>query len=413
MKHIRVSKGLAERARKSLLPESFDEDIIEAFFAERAPDAVKKGKAMAALLEANEKAIADLIEKSTPLEDYQPPEVDLDYAYAKGVKGGGKPTTDDGSGGGKGGGRGKKNKDTTDDGSGTGETDTGGVDSGGTDTGGTDTGGTDTGGTDTGGTDTGSTDTGGTDTGGTDTGGTDTGGTDTGGETNTGPSDPDVYVSGLDTPDGFNIEVRFEGDWTNEMKQVMYDVVEEISDLIVGDIPSYGGIDDISLRAIANYIDGGGGYLGVGGTLKERPDTYLPYQGFIRVDTADAETQIDRGTFRDVVFHEALHSLGFGTIWTELGLVQSVNGVNRFVGDNAILAYNNEFSSIADGDADSWKGIEVSADRAHWDHGTFTREIMTTSLYYSGNYTSDMTIASLEDLGYDTVFDPNAYTTVA
>ncbi|MEX0339511.1 MAG: leishmanolysin-related zinc metalloendopeptidase [Arenibacterium sp.] len=383
MKHIRVSKGLAERARQALLPDNFDEDVIETFFAERAPEAVKKGKAMAALLEANEKAIADLIEKSTPLEDYQLPEIDVDYAYAKGGKGGGKPVTDDGSGGGKGGGRGKKNKDSTDDGSGTSDTDTGGVDTGGTDTGGTDT------------------------------GGTDTGGTDTGGETNTGSSDPNVYVSGLDTPDGFNIEVGFEGDWTDQMKQVMYDVVEEISDIIIGDIPSYGGIDDISLRAIATYIDGGGGYLGVGGTLQERPDTYLPYQGFIRVDTADAQTQLDRGTFRDVVFHEVMHALGFGTIWQEQGLVQSVNGEQRFVGDNAILAYNNVFSSIADKDSASWEGIKISSDRAHWDHGTFTSEIMTTTLYYSGNYTSDMTIASLEDLGYTTTFDPNAYTTVA
>ncbi|MEX0282395.1 MAG: leishmanolysin-related zinc metalloendopeptidase [Arenibacterium sp.] len=388
MKHIRVSKGLAERARKALLPDDFDQDVIQAFFEKGAPASVKKGKAMAALLEANEKAIADLIDKSTPLEDYERPEIDIDYAYAKGGKGGRKTTSDDDSGSTKGGGRGKKNKDTTED-----ETPVIAPDTGDTDTGGTDTGGTDTSGTD--------------------TGGTGTGGTDTGGETNTGSDDPNVYVSGLDTPDGFNIEVGFEGDWTNEMKQVMYDVVEEISDIIVGDIPSYGGIDDISLRAIANYIDGGGGYLGVGGTLKERPDTYLPYEGFIRVDTADAQTQLDRGTFRDVVYHEVMHSLGFGTIWQEQGLIKSVNGEDRFVGENAILAYNNVFSNIAEGDAESWNGIKISSDRAHWDHKTFTTEIMTTTLYFSGNYTSDMTIASLEDLGYDTVFEPGAYSMIA
>ena len=40
---------------------------------------------------------------------------------------------------------------------------------------------------------------------------------------------------------------------------------------------------------------------------------------------------------------------------------------------------------------------------SHWDEETFTNEIMTGYIN-SNNVFSDLTVASLEDLGYDTVF---------
>lgn len=41
----------------------------------------------------------------------------------------------------------------------------------------------------------------------------------------------------------------------------------------------------------------------------------------------------------------------------------------------------------------------------HWDDDTFGAELMTGYLNQSGNYLSDMTIASLEDLGYETIWE--------
>ena len=43
---------------------------------------------------------------------------------------------------------------------------------------------------------------------------------------------------------------------------------------------------------------------------------------------------------------------------------------------------------------------------SHWDDQTFGNEIMTGYININDNYMSDMTIASLEDLGYDTIYQP-------
>ena len=351
-----------------LLPNGFDKALIDSFFGEGPAHASPKS----ALL-------ADPVTDDIVIGDIVVDADDIAYARPAG-KGGGKTdggSTDDGSTSAlKGKGRKDKPVDEPD-------TDTGGTDTGGSDTGGTDTGGTGTGGTDTG-----------------------------GGETNPGSTDPNVYVSGMDNPDGFNMTIEFTGDWTEAMKAVVKDVAEDLSDIILSDLPSFNGVDDFHLLAIANTIDGSGGYLGIGGTLTERPGTFLPSNGFLRVDTSDAYNSADSEIFHDVVFHEMLHALGFGTTWQEQGLVQTIDGKVRFTGENATLAYNTLFPEAAANDPGSDLGVLLSSDGAHWDHSTFTREVMTPSLYPSNNHISDMTIAALEDMGYDTIFDAENYAIV-
>ncbi len=211
------------------------------------------------------------------------------------------------------------------------------------------------------------------------------------------------YVSGLDTPGGYNIEVEFVGGWTDQYKASLINVVEMISDIVVGDLPSYNGQDDFHLKAVINAIDGTGGYLGVGGTLVERAGSFLPSNGYFRFDEADIANSFQKGNFEDVIFHEVLHAMGFGTIWSDLGLVKNVGGALRFTGEFATEMYNTEYASIAAGDAGSQYGVPLSADGSHWNHAKFTTETMTTSLYPSGNHVSDMTIAALQDMGYQTL----------
>ncbi|SLN46766.1 Leishmanolysin [Roseovarius litorisediminis] len=262
---------------------------------------------------------------------------------------------------------------------------------------------------DTGGTATDGTDTGGTTTGGTDTGGTTTGGTDTG-ETNTGSNDPNVYVSGMDNPDGFNVEIVYIGDWSDMLRQHIQNVAEFVSDIITADIPSYNGVDDISITATMTSIDGTGGYWGWGGYSTLRTDTKLPSTGYMRFDTADVATIENYGLWEDLMLHEMLHSLGFGTAWQAMGLVQDYSGDLRFTGTNAIEAYNSEFASIASNDALSLFGVPVETDGGsgtagvHWDDATFTKELLSSSLRANGNYLSDMSIAALEDMGYETIY---------
>jgi len=107
-----------------------------------------------------------------------------------------------------------------------------------------------------------------------------------------------------------------------------------------------------------------------------------------------------------------MHSMGFGTLWGLLNLTTGTvqGGDIRFVGSNANSVYAVEFPDVAGNDPGSDTGIPVETDGGpgtaggHWDEFLFNEEIMTGFVDPDG-YVSLMTIASFEDLGYDTVFD--------
>ncbi|RYH12149.1 hypothetical protein [Tropicimonas sp. IMCC6043] len=248
----------------------------------------------------------------------------------------------------------------------------------------------------------------------TDTGGatTDTGGTtgdtttDTGTvETNPGSSDPGYYVAGMDNPDGFNIELDISGTWVAEAKATIISVAEYLCDVITADIPSFNGIDDIVIQVSQVNIDGSGGALAQGGWIQLRTDdTKLPVMSAVQVDAVDVDYMLSSGKFEDAIFHEMLHALGFGTTWYKTGLTETIGGELRFVGDNAIEAYNSgDFADLALLDEFSLLGVPVTSDGFHWDQGTFGTDVMSPSLG-SNEFVSDMTVAALEDMGYQTIY---------
>jgi len=228
-------------------------------------------------------------------------------------------------------------------------------------------------------------------------------------ETNPGSTDPNTYVSGLDTPEGFNIEIVFNGEWTEELRQGFYDAAEYFSDIITGDLANHNGIDDIQISASLTAIDGAGGYWGWGGTSALRPDSLLPSSGYMQFDSADLASMQSYGLWEDVILHEMAHALGFGTLWSSMGLIDNHDGDLRFNGDNAIEAYNADFSQIAANDPLAALGVPVETDGGsgtagvHWDDATFGGELMTGQLNWT-NVMSDMSIAALEDMGYETVY---------
>jgi hypothetical protein len=229
-------------------------------------------------------------------------------------------------------------------------------------------------------------------------------------DTNTGPTSPDTYVSGLDTPQGFNVEIVWVGSWTDALMQDVIWAAETISDIVTGDLVSHNGIDDLRITASITSVDGGGGAFAWGGYTSVRADSYLPSQGYIRLDSADLSTMQSYGLVDDIAFHEILHAMGFGTAWNAMGLVDNVNGDLRFTGENAIQAYNDIYATIAANDPLSAIGVPVETDGGsgtagvHWDHETFGAEMMTGTLNTRQNVISDMTIAALEDMGYDTIY---------
>jgi hypothetical protein len=224
----------------------------------------------------------------------------------------------------------------------------------------------------------------------------------------------DTYISG--DPGGYNVEVVFNGTWTAELRAGFIEAAEAVSDIVIGDIEDTTDrngvpIDDIRITATLANIDGVGGTLGSAGPSSVRFPDYLPDEGRMTFDAADAQSLLNRGTWVDVIFHEMLHTLGFGTIWQVLGLVEDIGGGDlRFTGENAIAAYETSFPEIFAADEFAFRGVPVETDGGpgtaggHWDEAAFGNEILTGYINRT-NELSDMTIASLEDLGYETIWD--------
>ena len=209
----------------------------------------------------------------------------------------------------------------------------------------------------------------------------------------------------------FNVEIVFEGTWTAELQQSFIIAAEYLSYVITGDERDHQGVDDIRITASLEDIDGPGGILGQAGPTATRFFGGIPSQGIMEFDVADATEYDALGLFDDIVLHEMLHCLGIGTIWNGLELTTgTVRGDDmRFIGTNAILAYNFGLREIARSDPDRWTGVPVETDGGpgtaggHWDDRLFDNELMT-GFVDDFNFVSGMTIASLEDLGYDTIF---------
>jgi len=224
-----------------------------------------------------------------------------------------------------------------------------------------------------------------------------------------GTADPGVIDSYVSGPDGgFNVEIQFSGTWTSSLQQAFIDAADWISSTIVGDIADvfYQGsiIDDITIDAELTAIDGVGGILGQAGPTAVRTGSYLPAAAIMQFDNADADTFNQMGLWDEIVQHEMLHSIGFGTIWGYLGLISgSGTSSPTFTGANASLAYGSE------------NGVPIENDggpgtkESHWEESLFGSELMTGWLDSNNVYISDMTVASLEDLGYDTTWTPDSY----
>jgi hypothetical protein len=189
------------------------------------------------------------------------------------------------------------------------------------------------------------------------------------------------------------------------------DAAEHLSDVIRGDLPGFtssmGTIDDILITVTLTTIDGSGGFAGWGGTTASRSGTYLPGQGYMKLDSADTSSLVSKGILDDMILHEMLHSLGFGVSWKSMGLVTDVSGDLRFNGDYATQMYGELYPTLSANDPLADIGVPIETDGGsgtagvHWDDATFKNELMTGALNLS-NKLSDLSVAALQDMGYDT-----------
>lgn len=217
------------------------------------------------------------------------------------------------------------------------------------------------------------------------------------------------YMSGSVDRSGYNIEVLFLGEWAEPLKDAFVQASEWLSAVVLSDLPDawLGGdlIDDVRIEVRLSDIDGEGGILGRAEPYFTRAFSGLPIAGEMEFDRADAESYDAQGQFDDIVLHEMFHVLGFGTTWTYLDLTagRTGDGDLRFVGPMASAYFVEEMGGSPGGVPIEENGGAETAGY-HWDEDEFTIELMTGYID-NPNTISNVTIASLEDIGYDTVLD--------
>ena len=236
-------------------------------------------------------------------------------------------------------------------------------------------------------------------------------------------------ASGGDGTGGFAIELRYIDLPTASQQQAFEQAVRRWSDLIPGkaeptpvklDPGSCGPgspavdqiVDDLLVLVRLDSIDGFSGTLGVAGTCAVRSAGRPPLVSRLVLDTADVATLEAAGGDRlvDLILHELAHALGFGTLWVRRGLLvnpslpASRGADTHFRGPAAIAAFDEiggvGYTAGEKVPVENESGGPGTRD-THWRTSVFVNELMTGFLTRGSNPLSRVTLASLEDLGYE------------
>lgn len=207
-----------------------------------------------------------------------------------------------------------------------------------------------------------------------------------------------------DTP--FQIQVRFIGGLTASQRSIFSEAAARWSEAIVGNLPSFTVdgevIDDLLIEAEGKIIDGPGQVLGQARPTRFRPDTFIPIKGEMSFDSADIQQMEDDGELLDVIIHEMGHVLGLGTLWSHLGLIEGSGTSNpEYIG----LAAMGEYGKLTGFNVPTKVPLAntggAGTREGHWREATFETELMTGYDDPGRNAMSRLTIASLQDMGYE------------
>lgn len=173
----------------------------------------------------------------------------------------------------------------------------------------------------------------------------------------------------------------------------------------VGGVTTRGCLID----AQGTSIDGPSGILGMAGPTRLRPSVpvmgkaaLLPCAGVMSFDVADLASMERDGTLVDVITHEMGHVIGIGTVWSRKGVLRGAGSVDpTFIGSRCRAAFLELGGQGAAVPVENQGGGGTRD--SHWRERYFRNELMTGYVSPAGttNPLSALTIASLEDLGYD------------
>jgi Leishmanolysin len=210
-------------------------------------------------------------------------------------------------------------------------------------------------------------------------------------------------VGGLSGDAGYDIVIEFKGTgWTSTLQQAFKDAANYLTTVITDDIGGgglYRGkvIDDLFVTAELAAIDGTGGVLGQAGPTATWNANDLTATGQMQFDVADALTYSGQGLWDDIVMHEFMHVVGFGSLWN-YGSHSLVTTDNKYIGQQGVAAYQAAthtgatFIPVEDGGGSGTAG-------SHWDEQALASELMTGYIN-NENYLSNFSVMSLADLGY-------------
>ena len=208
-------------------------------------------------------------------------------------------------------------------------------------------------------------------------------------------------------PSAYSITVQFSGGLTATQQAIFNQAAQRIQNFIIGDIPDitvpgFGLIDDVVIDASGVPIDGVSGILGQAGPTGLRPASFLPYSGIMQFDTADIASLEASGGLLDVITHEMMHVIGFGTIWSNLGLLAGAgSAAPTFLGPQATAEYNIRFNQSGTSVPVEGNSAGPGSADSHWRETIFNNELMSP-FYNAGqtNPVSRVTVGHFGDLGY-------------
>ena len=168
-------------------------------------------------------------------------------------------------------------------------------------------------------------------------------------------------------------------------------------------------VDDLVIVASVREFDGPRGILAAAGVCAVREESGLPFMGVVGLDAADVAWLEETGDMEEVILHEIGHTLGIGTIWSDLGLLVnpslSANGEadTHFTGPLAIGAFDDAGGTeYVDGEKVPVENRAGPGSRdSHWREAVLYHELMTP--YQDIGFLdglSAVTVQSLADLGY-------------
>jgi hypothetical protein len=219
----------------------------------------------------------------------------------------------------------------------------------------------------------------------------------------------------------YHIDVRYLTPMTTAQRAAFDNAAAKWETLIFGDVPDSPvnlragacgtntpalseTVDDIVIFASIDSIDGPGSILGQAGPCALRSGSRLPLVGAMEFDSADVASLQSAGQLDLVIEHEMGHVLGYGTIWSSLGLLAgSSTSDPSFTGTQALAAFDRI------GGAGYTGGAKVPVENccgagtrnAHWRESVLGNELMTGFLNGGANPLSVLTTASMGDLGYE------------